>query len=296
MRLPERPAHRPYEAGAFRMAMGLQPVAPADWLEFAQDHAAQMAERQNLLSERAGDVLGCLPGSRAACVELGEMLLGHVLAYHPAWFAFEGGLLRSRLTGAAVALDEDPLVMCGRMVQEDFCLLQPSDAGHVLTAAVLCFPSRWRLAEKLGLALPLVHGPVPFYGDRLGHPVERFFQSLKPGRIAQRLNWSVMDDPALFQPGGHFAAGVNPEVTAANALERLYLRVERQTFRKLPKSQAVVFGIRIHVTPLAEVVREPGEAQRLAGALVALPPEMALYKSVGRFSVALQAALAGGIG
>jgi len=121
--------------------------------------------------------------------------------------------------------------------------------------------------------------------------VERFFQSLKPGRIVQRLNWSVMDDPALFQPGGHHEAEVNRDVTAGNALQRLYLRVERQTFRKLPQSQAVAFGIRIHVTPLAEVVRVPGEGERLRGALAALPPEMALYKSAGRFSVALQAAL-----
>jgi hypothetical protein len=273
------------------MAMGLQPVAEADWLEFADDHAMQMAERRRLLREQAGDVLACLPEAQAASGELGEMLVGHLLRHHPCWFSRNGDRLQNALTGEQHDLAGAPLDLCGRLVQEDFCLLQPSAEGHVLTGAVLCFPSRWRLAEKLGLALPGVHGPVPFYGDRLAHPVERFFQSLKPGRIVQRLNWSVMDDPALFQPGGHHEAEVNRDVTAGNALQRLYLRVERQTFRKLPQSQAVAFGIRIHVTPLAEVVRVPGEGERLRGALAALPPEMALYKSAGRFSVALQAAL-----
>ena len=52
------------------MAMGLQPVAEADWLEFADDHAMQMAERRRLLREQAGDVLACLPEAQAASGEL----------------------------------------------------------------------------------------------------------------------------------------------------------------------------------------------------------------------------------
>ena len=39
--------------------------------------------------------------------------------------------------------------------------------GPVFTAGVLCFPSRWRLMEKIGKPLSAVHGPVPLYADRL---------------------------------------------------------------------------------------------------------------------------------
>ena len=47
-------------------------------------------------------------------------------------------------------------------------------------------PSRWRLHEKLGKPLALVHGPVPFYGERLATPVDRFMARGKPGQIASR--------------------------------------------------------------------------------------------------------------
>jgi hypothetical protein len=43
------------------------------------------------------------------------------------------------------------------------------------------------------------------------------------------------------------------------------LRVERQTLRRLPRSGAVVFTIRVYLTPLKELGR--GEAGRLAAAI-----------------------------
>ena len=43
---------------------------------------------------------------------------------------------------------------------------------------------------------------MPLYGDRLERPVDRFMAHVRPGHIAMRLNWSVMDDPTLFQPAG----------------------------------------------------------------------------------------------
>jgi hypothetical protein len=47
-----------------------------------------------------------------------------------------------------------PLDLAGRVVPDDLCLVQ-ADADGVprLVAASLCFPSRWRLGEKLGRPL-----------------------------------------------------------------------------------------------------------------------------------------------
>ena len=111
---------------------------------------------------------------------------------------------------------------------------------------MLCFPSRWRLHEKLGKPLAAVHGPVPLYAERLATPVDRFMAKVKPGHIASRLNWSVLDDPAMFQPTGKWREQRNTAITPDNAGERLYLRVERQTLRRLPQSGAILFGIRVH--------------------------------------------------
>ena len=190
---------------------------------------------------------------------------------------------------AAVAT---PLSIVGQLVQEDFCLLAEEPDGLRLIAAVLCFPSRWRLGEKLGHLLAPIHGPVPFYQDRLARPVDRFLVNLRQGRLAARLNWSVVDDPALFQPTGHGVTDGVSDITAADAGDRLVLRVERQSFRRLPQTGTIVFGIRIHVTPLSRVVASAsGEAARLASAVRALPTEMQRYKSLLPFRAALLAYL-----
>ncbi len=119
------------------------------------------------------------------------------------------------------------------------------------------FPSRWRLHEKLGKPLAAVHGPVPFYAERLATPVDRFMAKVKPGHIASRLNWSVLDDPAMFQPGGKWREATNNAITPENAGDTLYLRVERQTLRRLPQSGAILFGIRVHSYPLARAITTP---------------------------------------
>jgi hypothetical protein len=159
-------------------------------------------------------------------------------------------------------------------------LIQNSDEGPVFTAAALCFPSRWRLMDKIGKPLSAVHAPVPLYGDRLAAPVDRFMRHLKAGHITCRLNWSLLDDPALFQPTGKWRADGGSDITAANAGSRVFLRVERQTLRRLPNSGAVLFGIRVHVYPLDRVIDGPEQAVALAGAVRALPAKVQHYKSL----------------
>jgi hypothetical protein len=292
--LPPETLHLPFEDGPFRMAMGLVACAEADWLELDDRYADEMAERRALLATRRGDVFAACPGSEASRAELLDMLADHLPAHHPHWFRRDGALLHNALTNETCNLDtpaHDPLELAGRLVQEDFCLIRPDAAGPILEAGLVCFPSRWRLADKIGRPLIDVHGPVPFYAERLGAPVDRFMRHLKQGRIAMRMNWSVVDDAALFQLGGKHRVANDPRFTAANALGRLHLRTERQTFRRLDRSGSVVFTIRVHVAPLARVVAVPGAAARLAAAVRALPAEMRAYKSLPVFEAPLLAAL-----
>ena len=159
------------------------------------------------------------------------------------------------------------------------------------SAAVLCAPSRWRLHEKIGRPLADIHDQVPLYADRLAAPVDRFMRALKPGKLAERLNWSVTDDPALFQVEGKHRTGLDPGFTPASAGARLWLRVERQTLSRLPADGFVLFTIRVHSYPLRRVAAQPGAAARLAEAVRAMPPAMAAYKSLPPFRDALLAYL-----
>ena len=120
-------------------------------------------------------------------------------------------------------------------------------------------------------------------------PVDRFMAKVKPGHIASRLNWSVLDDPAMFQPTGKWREQRDTAIRADNAGERLYLRVERQTLRRLPLSGAVLFGIRVHSYPLARAITTSDAAARLAEAVRALPEPTAHYKILKVFGPALLA-------
>lgn len=290
MRDPPETVYRPFEPGPYRMAMGLFTVPESAWFERDRHYPAELRERRRLLAERPTEVFAALPASDAARAEALAAVAGNLAAHHAPWFVRDGDLLRNRLTDETWDLacpPRDPLEVAGRLVQEDLCIIQHDDGIPVLTAAILCFPSRWRLAEKLGRPLADVHGPVPFYADRLAGPVDRFMRTLKHGHIAARLNWSVLDDPTLFQPTGKWRDAANPGVTADNAGSTLFLRVERQTLRRLPRSGAVLFGIRVHVYPLAMSIDTPEHAERLAAAVRALPDSTQRYKSLVPIRAAL---------
>ena len=272
---PPPALHLPYEPGPQRMALGLTAIPEAAWVERDAKTKPQIAERVRLLAQRRADVLADTPGAEAACAELRAILANHMAAYWPGWVQPAGDPA------------EHPLADICAWVAEDFCLIRPGPEGPLLIAAILCFPSRWRLGEKIGRPLLAIHKPVPTYAETLGRPVDRFMGAIKPGRLAVRFNWSVHEDPTLFQPTGHGRGDLDPSITPANAGSALWLRVERQTFRRLPESGVVAFGIRTHVTPLAEVVAVPGEAGRLAAAVRGVPVELERYKSLMPFRVAL---------
>ena len=273
--LPPPVLHLPYEDGPHRMVMGLAAIQEPQWLEWDSRAPAQIVERRRLLAEKRPAVLADTPGSEAACAELRDVLAGWLTQHRPGW---------QRPSSPA---DAHPLGEIAPWAVEDFCLMRPGPEGPVLIAAILCFPSRWRLSEKIGRPMQAIHQFVPGYAETLGRPVDRFIGALREGRLATRHNWSVHEDPALYQPTGHGLTDHDPSITAANAGETLWLRVERQSFRLLPESRVIVFGIGTHVTPLATVVAVQGEAKRLAAAIRALPPELERYKSLRPYRAAL---------
>ncbi|SMF45421.1 Protein of unknown function [Tistlia consotensis] len=294
------PPYLPFTDGPWRMTMGLMAMKPRDWIEIDEEYDFYVAEKRRLLSERRAAIFAARPGSEAACRELQDNLAGFLAERFPERFALEGRTLTRLADGTAWDLDdgpekggEHPLARAGLWVQEDFCLLQSAgeDEPYLLTAATLSFPTRWKLAEKVGVPLLAIHDPVPGYGERLGRPVDRFFQKLSPDRPVWRANWSLIDEPTLFVPEGHGRKDRDPAITAENAGERVWLRVERQTLRRLPESGAVVFGIRVYRHPLSSLAEAPEAAGQLARWLGELPEDLARYKSLPVFGEAVRSYL-----
>ena len=75
--------------------------------------------------------------------------------------------------------------------------------------------------------------------------------------------------------GEHLRASNLENLTEAIDPSRVRLRVERQTLRRLPKTGAIVFTIRVYMTPLEELAKEPDVPGRLASAIRSWPEDVA---------------------
>jgi hypothetical protein len=278
----------PFLKGRWRLSMGLKPLHLPEWIEINSHFVEELQLKQQLLSDRPTEVFASLPGSEIAQREALQLLIGHLLNYFPHLYEQQGDRLLNRATGQIwhlSALAVQPLDLAGRLIQEDLCLLLPQAGNYVLSAASVCFPSRWKLQEKMGLPVSAIHQPVPHYTETLEHPVDSFFDRLQPDYPGYRWNWSLVDSGQLFLPEACPTSVAN-RITAANAGRQLWLRVERQTLRRLPVSQAVLFTIHTSVYQLEDIIT-PAIAHDLAVVIQQMPPTTQSYKSISLFRTAL---------
>jgi hypothetical protein len=151
-----------------------------------------------------------------------------------------------------------------QLVQDDLVLMRASPRGWRLVAASLCFPSAWSLTEKFRLPMDEIHAHVPHFPGRMGERVARIFDNLKVDQPVWRLNWSIYDDADLHHPeskqGPRAWAGAEGRFG-----ETAFIRVERQTLRRLPASGDILFTIRIYVDPVGLFRTHPRGADLARG-------------------------------
>ena len=242
----------PWMVPAQRRLPGIQPFDMADWLTPDEAYAGQMAARDRLIADRRAEVHAELHGARDAAAETLETVLAHL----PPGFARHGETV-TRPDGVTVDLAADtPLVTAGRLVQDDLCIMeQPGGATeHVLTAAILCFPASWTLAEKIGRPLTAIHTPVSQYTDDVAARVQRLFDAIRPGRPLWRQNVLFHATPELFNPRPEAEPRRPPSGTPD------FVRSERQVLIRLPQSGAVVFSIRTYLLRRTDLTPDQVEA------------------------------------
>ncbi|HZO82155.1 MAG TPA: DUF3445 domain-containing protein [Candidatus Binataceae bacterium] len=287
----------PFADGNYSLALGLVPMSEETWLDIDDDYATEMREKARRLREEYADVFIALPGSERGQAETLEILLEHLIAYYPNFFRISGrksasgtdngldpsGRVENLINGETWRVDDfahAPLDLAARLVQEDLCLMSPDGTGtYVLTAGSVCFPLRWELRDKIGLPMAAIHHPVPGYDAKLAAPADRYMAGLKPHKPSWRCNWSIVDAPDLYLKQRRHKQGLDTSITADNAGAKLWIRSERQTLRKLPRSGDVLFTIRTYIRPLSVLEGLPTVAAGLAQALDKLPSEMRSYKN-----------------
>jgi len=289
-------AHTPYDGSRKAFSVGLAPLNLDEWIEPDPKLAARLAERAGLIRDKRDVVLREEEDTRGIQREALELIVAHVVARYPAHYRLEGRRLTVEPTGYSVDLDDEsepPLAIAGHIVTDDLLILTPSAAGYRLVAAVLCFPSAWSLAERFGQTLDGLHEKVPGYPSKLARVMNRIFDNLKVDQPVWRVNWSIYPDDALHHP----ESKERPRQwfdDPANLAPEAFVRVERQTLRRMPESGAMLFTIRIHVDPFGAFRRHPEGrvlAASLRGQILGLDADQLAYKALTEHRDAIAAAL-----
>ena len=257
----------PIDGKPFALTMGLRSLNLENWIEIDQHCESELGKKKDLLTNNHSQVFAALPEGLHGSQETLDLLVDYLPKRFP------------ELYPSPITTDESlhPLEAASLLVQEDLVVMSPRDDQWVLTAACVCFPSRWDLTTKLGRNLFEIHAPVPDYNNRIGVATNTMFGKFTANRPVWRINWTVLDTDELYLPSGAGRREHIPSDTQSFA-DSTFFRTERQTMRVLP-SNDVLFTIRTYVDSLSSIdLRYPEFRENLGQTLATVTPEMREYK------------------
>ncbi len=276
-RVGNTPAFTPYDGSSKPFTIGLAQLDPERWIVPDGQLDVYLNEKQRLLETYPDIVFVAEPGTEEAQCEVRDTLVAYLTARYPEIYRRSGETMH--VGGRVVDLAGKPaLVAAGFLVQDDLVIMRRKETGWHLVTAFVAFPSSWSLPEKFGRSMDEIHAPVPGFagGTRNAELINRMFDNLPPGRLVERFNWTVNTDGGLFLPKSN-AESLGAAAVALKA-ENTFVRIERQTLRKLPQSGDILFTIGIHSDPVA-ILRGHPDAPRLAAAFAAQLEELSLEQA-----------------
>ena len=225
--------------------MGTRGIEEADWLLTDAETPRELALRAELLQAHP-DFVQIEAGHEEPLAKLVALVENHI-----------GNPLQ---TGPVVEDVQPELAALAVSIPEDVQLLVRTEDHWRLIGGVLLFPDQWRLPDKLGLSIAQVHAPTDGYDELLEDKVDRFFDRLTAGRLVGRRNWFVHDAPTYFLD----RHAPNQVIREPEQCESLWIRSERQTLRRLPETNAIVFTIKTQFAPFAQLRARPEIAAGVA--------------------------------
>ena len=249
-------------------SVALSKLEPNYWLELESTYASRVFQRKELFKIQGIQVLNYLPGSELACKETMELALQFLAARYPTHFSlafnpennihtFHNNILQT----STPTNSKHPLEILMENIPEDFAIMirNPSTGLYHLRAAVLCSSLGWTVATKLGLSLSEIHAPIPGYNApisgyklKMAPSMDRYFAKMPADEPIQRGSWGLEVDQPLFMPPGDPHEAHRERQDPDLELERLHLRVDWQTLRRLPLSGGVLFNFKALFTPVGD--------------------------------------------
>jgi hypothetical protein len=279
-------AHRPYDGSSKPFTIGVRPLELARWIEPDEQLDAYLGEKQRLFAEKYDDVFAARDDTADSQREIRDALADYLTRQYPQIYRRDG--LRIHIApGERIIIFDDKtpaLLQAASLVQDDLAIMRKDGAAWRLVAAAICFPSTWVLREKFDRSLAEIHVPVPGFAGGMERRVTRIFDNLRAGAPVERFNWSIYDNDRLHHP--------LPSPTASDAS---FIRVERQTLMKMPRSGDILFTIRVLIDPLATFRTHPDGprlARSLREQLLAMTEAQLAYKGMSERRDRLAAELA----
>lgn len=291
----------PFPEDNYMYSVNIEPATPREpgsvfshWFDIDEHYLSEMAERSIVL-ERDPERCLVMPHMATAAWDTLEMLMTHMAADYPEHFSLsrEGerwtwinrplGIEQAFTFGDADTLPCEPLEYITRQTQGDFALLDQRDGNLFMDAGMVTCPADWSIKFDAGMSFTQWHAPVP-----MAHQMGVFERALKyllniqVDHPVRRLNWTLTVNPRMdtssetYHEWGHERALVNAE----NVASMVHLRVELQFMPRLPRSNALLFGIRTYLISLEELATNPAWACRLHRVLRDLPDAIADYKGM----------------
>lgn len=289
----------PFHEDSYMYSVNLEPhlsLRPGSVFEHAFDvdehYVSEMKDRARVLAD---DPLRCqsLPHMVLAGWDLLELIMESKARDYPDLFELHRDGDRWHWINRPLGIEQrftfldDSSLPCGpmeyitRQAQGDFALLDQRDDNLWMDAGMVTTQADWSLDFDIGMNFYEWHAPVPL-AHELGvfQRALKFLLNLQQGAPYRRLNWTMTVNPLLdTSPENYHKWGVQKtELTPENVGQKQYLRVELQSFFRLPRSNALVFPIRCYLIRLEDVVSVPKWGRRLHRVLRDLPEELATYK------------------
>lgn len=260
----------------FEHQFGIAALPPTESIFLRTDQfRSEITQKRKLIQEDHNNYVAVLPSAADSVSEVVCLIELHAKTSPPppqiAWpeLSAVGCNFQASLARASQRIQED-IVICSNDVR----------LGFPIIAGVVCFPSGWSIAEKIGQSIGSVHAKVPGFEKQMGRRTESLMDRLVAGRPVWRTNWGVRTSPDLDQSPKQAAKirAASQSINATNAGSRCFFRVERQTLSRLPVTQNILFTIHTMQVSVDGLNRD--QQQTLSEWLNTCPVETLRYKGI----------------
>jgi dimethylamine monooxygenase subunit A len=225
------------------------------------EHGEILAERRRWLRDDPSRYLLHTPGSEGLLREALDLAHAFDSAFIPPINASPAEMLRT----------------LGEHWEADFILCRRDPGGRMCMAAgAVCFPSHWAPETRLNLPVEALHDPVPGLNAAIGGQIHNLLDRLPSGYAWLRLNWGLSASPERNQ---HPSRSL-PRLTKNTPIQSIWLRMEHQALVRLPRTQGILFGIRLLSCSLQALPDQPKAAHSVAGQLRSMPEAVRVYKGI----------------